>query len=139
MTDRQRIEAPSLEGILRLSLQQQGNLILKIDQLFGSQSARVSALAITYSSAGGTRISSSGGGYLVSIAVTQASAASTTYGYIYDANNSANVSSTNLMAVVSGSVGLVTYNLPYFNGLVVQMSSTGASTSAFHTASVFYT
>lgn len=135
--DRQRIEAPSLESILRLSLQQQGNLIQHIDELFAPQCAKASVLGVLYSSRGGTRISSSGGGYLISVSVTQPSAGA--YGYVYDANNSANVSSTNLLAVVNGSVGLVTYNLPYFTGLVVQMSSIGTSSSTPHMASVFYT
>lgn len=137
MTDRQKIEAPSLESILRQSLQQQGNLIQHFDQRFASQCADRSALNVTYSSAGGTRISSSGGGYLVSISVTEASGGA--YGYIYDANNSANVGSSNRMAVVNAGVGLVTYNLPYFTGLVIQMSSIGASTAVVHTAAVFFT
>lgn len=127
----QQIVAPTLENVLRLSNQQQGNLIKKISTIFGSQSANLSSLSIVNSTSGGFNVSD-GSGYLIAISVNVASTGAT--GTIYDADDGANVSSSNIMGVIPSSVGLTVYNLPYFNGITVQPSSGGG-----HSVSVYYT
>ncbi len=128
----QRIESPTIEGLLRLGNQQQGNLIRALDTIFGAQSARASALSVAYSTGGGTTISSTGIGYL--IAVTVVTPSTGTYGYVYDTNSPANVSSTNAMACINSSVGIQVYNIPYLEGLTVQPSSSNG-----HTVAIYYT
>lgn len=126
---------PNLETLMKLSNQTLGQLIAAINTNFQGTAAIKSALGI--SSTGGATISinSAGntvGGYLMAIAVTKASTG--LFGYVYDANSPANMSSSNIMTVISSAVSNTNYAYPYFKGLTVQ-TSTSAGQNA---VSVFY-
>lgn len=118
------LELPGVETLMKMSLQNLGQIVKAIVTQFPAQSATQSSLSIANSTAGGTTISTKTiGGYLMAIEVTTASTGLT--GTIYDANSPANVGSSNIMAIIpsSGSRVLV---YPYTKGLTVQPSTSGS-------------
>ena len=130
------IEMDELNTTLSLANQNMSKLIQTIGLTFPSQSATKSSFAIFYSTAGGTTIKQ-GSGYLMTVAVITGTTALTSQaGYVNDANNPANFTSTNIMVRIDNNQTVTNYGhsgLPFLNGLTIQPSSIG-----FHQVAVFY-
>lgn len=111
-----------IEIMLKMSLQNMGQLIKTIATAFPAQAATLSSLSIANSSLGGTTVSTKTiGGYLMAVSVTTPSTG-TVPGKIYDANSPTNVGSSNILALIPSS-GMATFVYPYFAGLTIQPSS----------------
>lgn len=91
-----------------------------IDNLSG-QSAQATLLSISFSTAGGTLVSTRPG-YLVSISVVTPSTTANLTGLAYDSASVANVGSSNSFVQVP-AFGFMSVNWPFANGLVIQPSS----------------
>lgn len=122
-----------VESVLNLGNQNTSKLIQAILSQIPVQEATTSWLAIAYSSAGGTTVKDSSGMLkVVSVNIPSTFASTGTIPNIYDANSPVNVSSTNIMTIIPSS-GVMSYNLPFANGLTIQPSSVST-----HTVSVFF-
>jgi len=131
ITPQSNVDMSGIQTALQLANQNFSQFLTKFAFCLPSQAPYNSALNIAYSSAGGTTVGKGGGtqgtgrDYLVSIAVTTNTTATSTYatiGKIYDAASPANVTAANYMAQIPVS-GIQVYNLPFINGLTINPSS----------------
>tara|TARA_R110000868_G_scaffold410309_1_gene697946 strand:- start:15 stop:416 length:402 start_codon:yes stop_codon:yes gene_type:complete len=122
-----------IETLLSLGNQNMSQLIQAIETQIPIMDATTSYLSIAYSSAGGTTVKTSSGWLrVVSVNIPSTFASTGTIPKIYDANSPANVGSSNIMTIIPSS-GIISFSLPFANGLTVQPSSVST-----HTVSVFY-
>lgn len=120
------VDVSALVTALQLGNQQSAAIVNQLRLRFADQSANKSRLAISYSSAGGTLVSSAPC-YLTAISITTASTGTTAL--CYDCDAVANAGSTNAFVVVPSS-GILVTDWPCLSGLVVQASSQGTHTVA---------
>jgi hypothetical protein len=122
-----------LVSILKLSNENASKLIKTVSDCFIGGSADQTSLSIAYSTvvaSSGCILVSTDVRYLVSVSVTTASTGP--QGLLYDSATISNAGSSNAFAIIPSS-GLMLYNWPINQGLVVKPSSQGA-----HTVSVSY-
>ena len=122
-----------LVSILKLSNENASKLITTVSDCLIGGSANTTSLSIAHSTvvaSSGCILVSTEVRYLVSVSVTTASTG--TQGMLYDSATIANAGSTNAFAIIPSS-GLMVYNWPISQGLVVKPSSQNS-----HTVSVSY-
>lgn len=123
------LDVTALVTAIQFGNQQVAAIANQLQTRFADQSANNTRLAVAYSTAGGTLISSAPC-CLVMISVTTASTGST--GLCYDSASVINAGSTNAFMPIPAS-GATIAGWPCLNGLVIQPSSQGS-----HTVSVSY-
>ena len=113
----------ALVTVLKLANQNMSQLIVQMITRFAAQSATLTSLGIIASTAGGTQVKI-GSGHLISVSVTTNSTGPV--GTIYDSDTVTGVGSSVAMVVIPSS-GFINYGFPFFDGLVVQPSTSNGT------------